>query len=53
MGDEPANKKKVIRNFFKPKDSLIKDDKTCCNSEILLESKMRQGVSRLKMLAFD
>ena len=30
-------RKRVIRNFFRPKGSFIKEDRTCCNSQQNLE----------------
>jgi len=44
----PTDKKKVIRNFFRSKGSMIKDEKTCCNSQVFLEemSRKRKGMAQ-------
>lgn len=44
----PKNKIGVIRNFFRSKGSMIKDEKTCCSSHIYTEEFMKKGKNKLE-----
>jgi hypothetical protein len=47
----PTDKRKVIRNFFRSKGSMIKDEKTCCSSEIIMEELGRKLKVRSECLS--